>query len=236
MDRLALILLLFSVTSVCLGATANVEIHMNGPGNDIVFLNDWNTMEIWIENSDVVYAMLLSLELSWTGSHQVIILDEGHGGECGCDFISANDCYFWATDLFCWQTIDDRSPDGFKFGGTSIPLNGIPAGESRLLYSVRFFFAGPSDSENLCVRPYAFGAGTNWEFCCSPSGYTPDFNDTPVLDSENPDVDPICFEVESVPQVLCGDVNCSDRVDIDDVVYLVNYIFGGGPAPCDGCD
>ena len=31
----------------------------------------------------------------------------------------------------------------------------------------------------------------------------------------------------------CGDVNCSGGSDIDDVVYLINHIFAGGPAPCD---
>ena len=30
-----------------------------------------------------------------------------------------------------------------------------------------------------------------------------------------------------------GDPDCSGNVDIDDVVYLITYIFGGGPAPCD---
>ena len=29
-----------------------------------------------------------------------------------------------------------------------------------------------------------------------------------------------------------GDPNCSGNIDIDDVVYLIAYIFGGGPAPC----
>lgn len=30
-----------------------------------------------------------------------------------------------------------------------------------------------------------------------------------------------------------GDVNCDGQVDIDDVVYLINFIFGGGPPPGD---
>ncbi len=30
---------------------------------------------------------------------------------------------------------------------------------------------------------------------------------------------------------ICGDANGSGAVDIDDVVFLINYIFGGGPAP-----
>lgn len=38
---------------------------------------------------------------------------------------------------------------------------------------------------------------------------------------------------ESLSQSLCGDVDFSDRVDVTDVVYLINYLFAGGPAPLD---
>jgi hypothetical protein len=34
-----------------------------------------------------------------------------------------------------------------------------------------------------------------------------------------------------IPDYLCGDADGSGQVDLSDVVYLVNYIFGGGPAP-----
>jgi hypothetical protein len=30
-----------------------------------------------------------------------------------------------------------------------------------------------------------------------------------------------------------GDADCSGGVDIDDVVYLIAYIFSGGNDPCD---
>ena len=30
---------------------------------------------------------------------------------------------------------------------------------------------------------------------------------------------------------ICGDADASGAVDIDDIVFLINYIFGGGPAP-----
>gem|GEM_PF-4228364 len=33
--------------------------------------------------------------------------------------------------------------------------------------------------------------------------------------------------------LLCGDADWSGAVDIDDVVWLINYIFSGGYAPCD---
>jgi len=33
------------------------------------------------------------------------------------------------------------------------------------------------------------------------------------------------------PEFLCGDVNSSGFVDVDDIVFLITFIFGGGPAP-----
>jgi hypothetical protein len=30
-----------------------------------------------------------------------------------------------------------------------------------------------------------------------------------------------------------GDVDCTLSVDIDDVVFLINFIFAGGNMPCD---
>ena len=37
------------------------------------------------------------------------------------------------------------------------------------------------------------------------------------------------LEISGIP---CGDVNCNCVVDIGDVVYLINYLFKGGPQPC----
>jgi hypothetical protein len=34
-----------------------------------------------------------------------------------------------------------------------------------------------------------------------------------------------------VREFICGDVNGSTEVDIDDIVYLITWIFAGGPAP-----
>ena len=33
------------------------------------------------------------------------------------------------------------------------------------------------------------------------------------------------------PSYICGDADASGGVDIDDVVYLIAYIFSGGPPP-----
>ena len=31
----------------------------------------------------------------------------------------------------------------------------------------------------------------------------------------------------------CGNVNCDHAPNWDDVTYIIDYIFGGGPPPCD---
>jgi hypothetical protein len=38
-------------------------------------------------------------------------------------------------------------------------------------------------------------------------------------------------ELLNVTVILCGDVDASDAVDIDDVVFLIQYIFASGTAP-----
>ncbi len=37
-------------------------------------------------------------------------------------------------------------------------------------------------------------------------------------------------------QSRCGDVDCSGIVSISDAVFLIQYIFAGGPAPCASCE
>jgi hypothetical protein len=29
-----------------------------------------------------------------------------------------------------------------------------------------------------------------------------------------------------------GDLNCSGIIDVSDIIYLLNYMFKSGPAPC----
>jgi hypothetical protein len=38
-------------------------------------------------------------------------------------------------------------------------------------------------------------------------------------------------QIKPIPPYICGDADDSESVDIDDVVFLISYIFAGGPAP-----
>jgi hypothetical protein len=44
-------------------------------------------------------------------------------------------------------------------------------------------------------------------------------------------IDQQTLTIEVIPDYVCGDADASGAVDIDDVVYLIAYIFSGGPEP-----
>lgn len=37
--------------------------------------------------------------------------------------------------------------------------------------------------------------------------------------------------VSDISDWICGDVNASGGIDIDDIVYVIAYVFGNGPGP-----
>jgi len=44
------------------------------------------------------------------------------------------------------------------------------------------------------------------------------------------------FTSSSCPDIYkMGDANCDSKVTVSDVVYLINYLFKGGPEPCSSC-
>jgi hypothetical protein len=47
------------------------------------------------------------------------------------------------------------------------------------------------------------------------------------------DCGPADIVITQPQEYVCGDVDCSGGVDIDDAVYLIQHIFTGGPLPCD---
>jgi outer membrane protein assembly factor BamB len=56
---------------------------------------------------------------------------------------------------------------------------------------------------------------------------------TLLVEDDNPVNDSLMLTIFSTEEVsfVCGDADGSGAVDIDDIVHLINYIFGGGPPP-----
>jgi hypothetical protein len=44
-------------------------------------------------------------------------------------------------------------------------------------------------------------------------------------------VDAVSVKLVDFDKYVCGDADATDKIDIDDIVYLINYIFVSGPAP-----
>lgn len=58
-----------------------------------------------------------------------------------------------------------------------------------------------------------------------------DANTQSVVEAGIDGVTVTTFDCVSGPAYLCGDANDDELVSISDAVYLIGYIFGGGPAP-----
>lgn len=53
-----------------------------------------------------------------------------------------------------------------------------------------------------------------------------------ATDSDSPpNYDELLCRVRVVSPTICGDANSNGTLDIDDVVYLINYLYGSGPPP-----
>jgi hypothetical protein len=121
---------------------------------------------------------------------------------------------------------DNISPEHFLIGGAAMPGAGLPVGPGELCYSLRFTVPEASIGDTVCVAPYFFPPAGTWTFTDSGGGYPPWFCGQDVGSETDPEAEPACF-----PIIYCGDAEASGLVNITDCVYLLAYIFGGGPAP-----
>ncbi|MFH1894188.1 MAG: hypothetical protein ABIK83_16075 [Candidatus Zixiibacteriota bacterium] len=117
--------------------------------------------------------------------------------------------------------IDGASPDYFAISGAAMPPGGIGTFEEQWIFSLY-----------LDVR---WGEGG---ICFDTSGFSGDWGcGGPLfIAKDSSDANhPICITLFSV---VCGDADGSGGVDIDDVVFLIEYIFmqGQEPSPiyCEG--
>jgi hypothetical protein len=144
----------------------------------------------------------------------------------------AEDLILFASDV----TFDNLTAETFVAGATGLmPGQILPPGSSRLCYSLEFGLPPRMvRASAIQVQPYAYFGSGNWFFQRTDvTNFPPDFCGEPVSSMNDPVATPVSFDIVQRPQSICGDSDCSGDVDIDDVVYLIAYIFSGGPAPCD---
>lgn len=115
----------------------------------------------------------------------------------------------------------------------------LPTPYLNVPYSYQFWAVGgvePYEWKKLAgTAPYGcvFTGGQVGTLTGTPGWESTYFMSIELKDSANPpdyDTIDILLEVIEAPWI-CGDANSSEAVDVDDVVFLVAYIFTGGPAP-----
>lgn len=127
--------------------------------------------------------------------------------------------YVWdySNTLRVWEyNMNEISPDTIGFGGTAIN-HGLPAGPLQHMASVHFKPNLPSTGQRVLYLDSA---------SVSPGGGVVFFDGTGIKITPQ-------FSTASpwFVTTICGDVNADGVINITDAVYLVRFIFKGGPAP-----
>gem|GEM_PF-850975 len=84
----------------------------------------------------------------------------------------------------------------------------------------------PSEGVDTLVASVNTTGMEKGDYVCAINIYSNDPDE-----EKNPWSIPVGLNIDDEPQYLCGDADGSGEVDIDDAVFLINYIFAGGPAP-----
>ena len=133
-------------------------------------------------------------------------------------------------------TLDDfsaiGSPDHAHMGGVALPPGGLPVNTSRFCYSLEFVCFKPLGTivNGFSVKPHVSLPTWSWTHCDNQGCYPPDFCGAPTGSETAPTG--VRYMLNAPPS-LAGDLNCDGLVDIDDIVYFINYVFVGGPPPKD---
>ncbi|MCB2230191.1 hypothetical protein KQH82_05710 [bacterium] len=126
--------------------------------------------------------------------------------------------------------------DTVRFLGTAILGGlGVPSGgysEPAWEVAVTLNHGPAHDGLTICIDS-VFNAATapnpvyQWRWLGSAASYPPAGDIMPAFSG------PQCVTLVYAPLFSCGNVNCDTELNIDlsDLIYLVNYLFLGGPAP-----
>jgi hypothetical protein len=174
----------------------------------------WSTC--WHED-EVSYRLEISTDPTF------LTIDHVYDGLTDNDFVPpsplVDQVHFWRVKAFRTAGDSTEYSDLYYFGG-----------EYTCVDSDGDWYGDPGHPENTCSD----------DNC--PDDYNPDqadFDDDGIgdlcdncIDIYNPDQDDLDGDgIGDSCDYFCGDADSSRAVDIDDVVYLVAYVFAEGPAP-----
>jgi len=175
---------------------------------------------IWIENAEKLEGMVLGFIFSSDYGTEWDWLDvngDGSQTECikveeGCRMYPPGNIWDLVGGLLITEyDINGVSPDSIMIAGIAM-LKGLPVGELEHMISVYF---KPTSTGILCVDSASMPPSGTFSF----DGYTP------IVTWPSGG---LCLPVI---EMVCGDADGNDAVNLLDVTFLINYLYKDGPAP-----
>jgi len=169
-------------------------------------------------------------KLSETGSqliYSTFLGDTGYDCGRGID-VDASGCAYVTGNTWSWDFPTEKAFDWLYGTNSDAFVTKFSSWDNALVYSTFLGGYGGDGAEGIVVDN---------DGCAYVTGST-ESSSFPTEDALYPDpggnIDAFVTKLTHVPEQgksRCGDANYDDVVDIDDVVYLIEYIFTGGPEP-----
>ena len=224
--------ILVIMQSLGFASSGDVTIKING--SNVAYVGEVNKLELWITNDVPLGGMILPFRTDWQVDYR---WTKPYGNKPAGD--GRVQAYSDAVNAFDYSfgLRDDNngiSPDSMILIGVGaskyLPAHTI----STKLYDLEFYIE-PWQSEAagaLCVDNIIYLPVRPWEFTDDQglNSFAPTFQGNPNTSTSQPDAPPVCFDVVQRPYIK-GDANLSGSINISDAVYMIRFIFGGGPRP-----
>jgi hypothetical protein len=229
---LLLLVLTFSITHSIYAANM-VSIDVAKSGNvlmpyDTLYVGGEYEVRVWIENDIILRGMTQGFRIwsdngaTWNwlsqpdglGAHGYVSITPG--SRLGYP----NGYVFDMTGLLVTeQNIDTQGIDSIGIGGGALH-EGLALGPPEHMYSWHFKVAGPLDPDN--IHTICFDTTHIPPSGCMFCFIDPNGNAfMPLWGGQ------LCLPVK----LLCGNPNGDNDVNVGDCVFMINYIFRGGPGP-----
>ncbi len=209
----------------------DVRIHLNG-GADVFYLGEDNTVEVWIANGHTLSG--ISMYFGLTSAFSIEWVTPYGGFPPAAPIIAEVGDAIGRFNLPHLLVFDADLPDTIAIVGSSVfpgPAD-LPAHPTHsLCYKGRIRLAGAQlTAAGICFDNIFVLPGGLWQFDTRVGTFAPHFQGQANTSEPVPDAPAVCFDIIERPYVK-GDADGNSIINVADAVFLIQYIFAGGPAP-----
>jgi hypothetical protein len=200
-----------------------------GPGDTVSgpLIDGYKTVRYLDEDSDTIWAYFSggsqAQEFEYRVSVPFAVVDLGD------DFGSTAD------DVRLWPLMYDFYGDYRWYIEDYLAILDRNTGAGANMYGNDFFSYPPHDGnlDYWGFDPDDPISRHDWDYRMAWQGGTWSMGDSIIVFTNDLNTEEDVFRFNSIIEVvyICGDANGDGSVDIDDIVFLINYVFGGGPEP-----